>query len=150
MLAFFLFDLLGASMIPNDSAKNLVVIFNSDFTFSDLMSAICRTCFQKIRLLSKLKCCLSLKAAIMLANALVSSKLDYCNSLLSSITNKELHRLQLAQNDLCTIVCKLQWRSRVSYQMKSLCWLPLKFRIYFKTYVIIFKTILNDIEVTPI
>ena len=33
----------------------------------------------------------------MLANTLVSSKLGYCNSLLASITEKELHKMQLVQ-----------------------------------------------------
>ena len=50
---------------------------------------------------------LSRKAATMLANVLVSSKLDYCNSLLSGITSKDLCQLQLTQNTLCRVVCRL-------------------------------------------
>ena len=75
--------------------------------------------FQKIRIHSRVKSYLNLKATTILANTLVSSKLDYCNSPLSSTTNKELHRRQLAKNALCRVVCKLSWRSHVSYHMKS-------------------------------
>ena len=77
----------------------------------------------------------------MLANALVSSKLDYCNSLLSSVTGKDLHRLQLLQNTLCRIVCRLPWRSHVSSHLRSLHWLPIRYRIDFKIGVLVFKTL---------
>ena len=103
------------------------------------MSAICRACFQKIRLISRVTHCLYFKAATMLANALESRKLHYCNA--SDITNKILHRLQLGQEALYRIVCKLPWRSHVSYHMKSLNWLPIKFGIDFKTCVILYKTV---------
>ena len=37
---------------------------------------------------------------VLLANALVSSRLDYCNSLFLSLTDYELRRLQLVQNSI--------------------------------------------------
>ena len=40
----FFFDLLGASMLPSNSAKSLGVIFYSDLTFTDHVSEICRAC----------------------------------------------------------------------------------------------------------
>ena len=59
------------------------------------------------------------------ANALVSSKLDYAILfLLSSITGKDLRRIQLIQNTSCRVVCQFPWRSHVSQLMKSLRWLP--------------------------
>ena len=79
---FFVFDLLGASLALSNSAKNLGLIFDSSFTFSVYVSAICRASFYKIGILSRVRRHLSLKAATMFANALVSSKLDHCKSLL--------------------------------------------------------------------
>ena len=46
------------------------------------------------------------KISVVLANALVSSRLDYCNSLLLSLTDFELGRLQLVQNSLCRVVTR--------------------------------------------
>src|SRR5579862_795635 len=44
------------------------------------------------------------KSAILLANALVSSKLDYCNSLYSSLPDCSIHRLQRVQNSLARAI----------------------------------------------
>ena len=128
-------------MSPCKNAKNLGVIFDSTFSFSDHVSALCKACFPKIRVLSRVRRYLNTKAATMLANSLVSSKLDYCNSLLSSVAMKDMRRLQLLQNTLCRIVCRLPWRSHVSNHLQSLHWLPIKFRIDFKIGVVVFKTL---------
>ena len=47
---------------------------------------------------------LDLNTLVLLANALVSSGLDYCNSLFLLLTDFELRRLQLVQNSLCRVV----------------------------------------------
>ena len=73
LAGFFPIDLFGATLAPSNSAKNLGVIFDSSFTFSVCVSAICKASFYKIKILSRVKRCLILKAATMLANALVSS-----------------------------------------------------------------------------
>ena len=70
--------------------------------------------------------------AITLANALVTSKLDYCNSLLSSISVKDLNRLQGIQNTICRINCRLPHFSSTICARRSLHWLPVKQRIQFK------------------
>ena len=50
----------------------------------------------------------------------------------------------LVQTALCRVVCRLPWKAHVCYCMKSLHWLPLKFRIDLNTCVIISKISLND------
>ena len=49
---------------------------------------------------------LDLNGAKLLANALVSSRLNYCNSLLSGITDTDLTKLQRVQNRLAHVVTK--------------------------------------------
>ena len=87
----------------------------------------------------------------MLAHALVSSKLDYCNSLLAYISEKELRRMQVVQNKFCRVVCKLPWRFCVSKYMRSLHWLPLKCRVNFKLEVVIFVyCVLCNVQCAPV
>ena len=50
---------------------------------------------------TRIRCHLSKPTAIALANALISSRLDYCNSLLSSISVKNLYHLEGIQNTIC-------------------------------------------------
>ena len=41
------------------------------------------------------------KSLLLLADSLVSSRLDYCNSLLYTVTKRDLNRIQRVQNTLC-------------------------------------------------
>ena len=47
---------------------------------------------------------LPLSTATALANSLVSSKLDYCNSLYSGISQTNLNKLQRIQNSLARVI----------------------------------------------
>ena len=75
---------------------------------------------------------MSKDVAISVANSLVSSRLDYCNSLFSSLSHKELHRLQCLQNAAARIVTNTSIMSHITPVLKSLHWLPVKSRITFK------------------
>ena len=86
---------------------------------------------------------LDLNTLVLLANALVSSILDYCNSLFLSLIDFELRRLQLVQNSLCGVVTRSSKYSPITPQLKKLHWLPVKYRIQFKTGLITYK-ILNQ------
>ena len=86
---------------------------------------------------------LDLKTSVLLANALVSSRLDYCNSLFLSLTDFYLRRLQLVQNSLCRVVTHFSKFSQISPQLKKLYWLPVRYRIQLKIGLISYK-ILNQ------
>ena len=86
---------------------------------------------------------LDLNTSVLLANALVSSRLDYCNSLFLSLTDFELRRLQLVQKSLCGVVTRSTKYSHITAQVKKFHWLPVKFKIQFKIGLITYK-ILNQ------
>ena len=69
-------------------------IVDSDFSFSRHVQIICKSCFAHIRDLKCLRGYLTHHAALMVANALVGSQLDYCNSLFRSLSALDLHQLQ--------------------------------------------------------
>ena len=75
--------------------------------------------------------------------ALVTSKLDYCNSLLHEIPAKDLQKLQRVQNCFARVVTKAPRFSRSIPLLKSLHWLPIKFRIQLKICTFVFRC-LND------
>ena len=71
--------------------------------------------------------------------ALVSSRLDYCNSLYQCLSKSNLIRLQCLQNALVRVVmgsCK--W-THITPVLKSLHWLSVKERITFKPATLIYK-----------
>ena len=79
--------------------------------------------FRHIRLL------ISKTAAITLANSIIHSRPDYCNSLLYGLPNYPIHRLQKFQNTTARIVTRSVRSSHITPILKSLHWLPVNYRI---------------------
>ena len=63
------------------------------------------------------------------ANAFVSSRLDYCNSLFRSLSKFNLHKLQSINVSILTNSSKYTWISPV---LRKLNWLPIQFCSEFK------------------
>src|SRR6187399_1771265 len=72
---------LGIPISPSIHARNLGVEFDSDLSYSQHISNVCRFSYYQIRQFRQIRSSLDTNSAKLLANALVSSKLDYCNSL---------------------------------------------------------------------
>ena len=85
----------GNTLTPSDKCRNLEVIFDRNLTFKNHISDVCRSSFYHIRQLRQIPVTLDTNSSILLANALVSSKLDYYNSLFYNLPAKFLNRLQL-------------------------------------------------------
>ena len=100
-----------------------------------------RACFSLIPDLRRIRKSLSLDLAKQIAVALVSCKLDYCNSIFHNMPEKDIARLQRVQNCLARVVTKAPRFSRSVPILKQLHRLPVKFRIHFKICAINFRTL---------
>ena len=140
-LSVFPVELLGVKTNPAKSARNLDVIFDKNFTFHSHSSAVCRSCLYHKRDLRRIRRHLDLDGANLLATALVSSRLDYCNSRLYSIADIDPTRLTRVQNQLACLVTKSPPFTCSISLLRSLHWLPVRFRILFKINVLTYKTL---------
>ena len=84
---------------------------------------------------------LPLSAATALANSLVSSKLDYCNSLYNGISQANLNKIQRIQNTLARVVTNTSKFEHITPILKKLHWLPIKQRIDYKLCLLTYKTL---------
>ena len=134
--------LLDHDTLPKAFVRNLGFIFDCDFIFKRQISQTCKICFYHIRDFRRIRKYLSLEAAKSVACALVTSHLDYCNSLLYNLPDRDIERLQRVQNCLARVVCKASRFSRSKPLLNFLHWLPVKYRIRFKLYTITFKAFL--------
>ena len=103
---YFPTKLLDQDVTTTDSARNLEVEFDKDFNFVKHISKVCRSCYHHIRDLRRLRRCLTAAVTKTIATSLVSSKLDYCNSIRYSIPNREINKLQSVQNCLARVVTR--------------------------------------------
>ena len=95
------------------------MVFDSNFNFSNHLSQVIKSTRLHERDLYRIRPLLNLNTAVLLANAFVSSRLDYCNSLFLSLTDFELRRLQLVQNSLCRVVPRSSKFSHITPQLKQ-------------------------------
>ncbi len=88
----------GFTLASSTTVRNLEVLFDQDLSFNSHIKQISRTAFVHLYNIAKIRHILSQKDAEKLVHAFVTSRLDYCNSLLSGCPNKSLKSLQLIQN----------------------------------------------------
>ena len=79
-------QLLENSISPTDTVKNLGVTFDSGNTFTSHITNMCCTCYYHLKDLRRICKFLSVDTAALLANSMISSQLDYCNSLLYGVS----------------------------------------------------------------
>ena len=126
---------------PSDSVRNLGVIFDSDFSFHKHVSNICKSCFYHIRDLRRIRRHIPLSTAKTISNALISSRLDYCNSLINNIAKQDLSKLQRVQNCLARVILRAPRFSPSLPLLKQLHWLPVNYRIKFKLCTLTFRAL---------
>ena len=86
--------LLDNDITPSDSVRNLGVIFEVTLASTNTFPILCKSCFYNIRDLPRIRRHIPLSTAKTISNALISSRLDYCNSLLNNIAKQDLSKRQ--------------------------------------------------------
>ena len=136
---------LGSSEIsPSSSARNLGVIFDSCFQHELHINSICKKAYTSIRSIGQIRKYLDQNSAEKLVNSLVTSHLDYCNSLLYGIPTAQLNRLQKIQNTAARIVMRVRKFDHISPVLKQLHWLPVSKRLEYKILLLAFKALHNQ------
>ncbi len=125
---------LGSSTItPSASVRNLGVIFDDQLTFKEHIAKTARSCRFALHNIRKIRPFLTEHAARLLVQALVISRLDYCNALLAGLPSNTTKPLQMIQNAAARLVFNEPKRAHVTPLFVSLYWLPVAARIQFKT-----------------
>ena len=84
---------------------------------------------------------LSEGTANLIASSLVSSRLDYANACLLSISAKSTARLQRIQNTLARVVTRSKPRTSTTPLLNHLHWLPVSYRIQYKIALFTYKSL---------
>ena len=138
-----LFPILSLDLdtLPKAFVRTLGFIFDCDFNFKRQISQTCKIFFYHIRDFRRIREYLSPEAAKSVVCALVTSHLDYCNSLLYNLLDRDIERLQRVQNCLARVVCKASRFRRSKPFLNCLHWIPVKYCTRFKLCTITFKVL---------
>ena len=86
--------------------RDLGVVFDQFLNFDYNITAICRGTHFHIRNIGKIRNLLSYDACATIIHALISCRLDYCNSILYNVLKSKTDRLQRLQNQCAPILTK--------------------------------------------
>ena len=96
------------------SVRALEVTMDSTMSFDRHVDNICKSSFCHIRALWRIRKLLTIPDIKTVATAVVSTRLDYCNSLLYGVTDCNINKLQRVQNSLARLVTNSSMRCHIS------------------------------------
>ena len=103
---------------------------------------LCGIAFYHLHNIKRFRKYLSRESTKMLVHAFITSRVDYCNSLLYGVPNYQLNNLQKVLNASARLVCNAPRFCHISPLLRGLHWLPDKARIQScKILLITFKAI---------
>ena len=134
----------GESMITQSSkVRDLGVMFDQFLNFDDHITAICRSTHFHIRNIGNIRNLLSYDACSTIMNALISCRLDYCNSSLFNVPMSKTDRLQRRQNQCARILTRPSRMEHNTPVLKQLHFFKIQDRIIFKMLMLINKSYYN-------
>ena len=130
------------SLIPlSQSTKLLGAHIDDSLSFNLHISKTVSSSFIILKNVRSIRNLLTPEATATLIHAIITSKLDQCNSLFFNLSSSNMLKLQRIQNFALRTVLNLHPRSHVTEHYQNFHWLTVDQRIHFKILTTVFKCI---------
>jgi hypothetical protein len=130
-----------SNIVPSDHAKNIGVTMDCHMTMDKHVSRLCSSASLAIHSIGKIRCYLDQISTERLVHAYVTSRLDYCNSILLGLPTSTISRIQVLQNMAARLVTLTRKYEHITPVLYSLHWLPVKQRIEYKVLLLTYKAL---------
>ena len=132
----------GSDIIsPSSEVRNLGAWFDSQLTMTTHISKICASSYYHLHNIRRIRKYLTVDNTKALVHALVTSRVDYCNSLLYGLPDNTLQKLQRVLNTAARLVYQENKYCHITPLLQELHWLPVRMRVHFKILLLTFKAI---------
>ena len=133
---------IGGTVVESvNSVRDLGFYFDDVLDFKVHIGHICKSVSYSLYRIGRIRNILDRTTTERLIHAFVTSRLDYCNSMLHNLPLT--HRLQLLQNSAARLVTRTKKYDHITPVLYDLHWLPVHQRIKFKILLFTYK-ILHD------
>jgi hypothetical protein len=130
-----------SQIVPSTSVRNLGLTIDRHNTMEQHVRNVCRIAYWQLKNISRLRHFLDRVSLESVVHAFVTSKLDYCNSLLIGLPYSLLNRLQRIQNTAARIITATPKYEHITPVLRELHWLSVEKRVVFKILLLVFKAI---------
>ncbi len=124
-----------------NQVRNLGVILETDLSLSSHIKAVTKSAYYHLKNIPRIRCFVSSQDLEKLVHAFITSRVDYCNGLLTGLPKKTIRQLQLIQNAAARILTRTRKSEHITPVLRSLHWLPVTFRIDFKVLLLVYKSL---------
>ena len=131
-------DLSGVSISVGDSeisssskVRDLGVIFDDCLLLDAHISNICRSTDFHLKNIGWIRNLLTFSVAAQLIHALITTRLDFCNSIVHNLPNSKIERLQRIQNQAARMLTRSPRRYHIIPVLRRPHWLRISYRIIF-------------------
>ena len=93
-----------AIISPVLSARNLGAYFDSSMTFVPFINNTCKSAFSQLYNIRRIRKYLTTDTSKTSVHAMITSRIDYCNSLLCGLPDNSLNKLQRVQNAAARLI----------------------------------------------
>ena len=122
-----------------DKVRDLGVILDKNLSLSNHINEVCKIVTLTIRSIGRIRKYLSADSLKRLVNTLVTSRIDYTNSILYGSTDYDLNKLQRLQNTAARLIKGAKKNDHIIPILEELHWLPIRYRIQFKILLLVYK-----------
>ena len=130
-----------AAINSSSQCRNLGIIFDCNLNMKQHVLTVCKSVSFKLRQIGLIRKYLSTNTCSTLIHAFITSRIDYCNSLLVNLPKYLLARLQKLQNIAARLLTCSSKYDHISPVLIKIHWLPISLRIRYKINLITFKCI---------
>ena len=124
---------------PSDVVRDLGVLLDNKLSMTHHISYVTKSCFYHLRRIRQIKSCLNEMCLQTLVQALVISRLDYCNSVLVNLPDSTLHPYTTILHSAARLAKGMKPRDHITPALRQLHWLPIKARITYKICLMMFN-----------
>lgn len=121
--------------------KNVGVWLDQNVNFDKHTNKIVSHSHKLLKDIGRIRNVLTKDHTEMLVHAVISSRLDYCNSLFFNMKQQNMFKLQKVQNAAARLITRKRKRESVRETLNELHWLKVESRIVFKMILIVYKCI---------
>ena len=139
-------DLGSLAQYNKPNITNLGFKVEPELNLNCQIKAVVKASFYHLRQLAKIKPILSRQHFETVIHAFVTTRLDYCNALYVGVSGSSITCLQMVQNTAARLLTGTHKYEHIYPILATLHWLPIQFRIHFKTVLFAFKS-LNGVMV---